>query len=231
MSFNLKKRLREGLMESLITEKDNRRILIDKEGVSQEVADWAHNLSNKLSIWIVKSLKDKHSKEMAKASEDDKMSLDEFYKTVDGDYRSIIDLMAKTNRPQINIKKLNFEQALELVGKYQYIEAWLDDPGTDIQAELGHGFLKNKSWDEAVAMADEWHESLVAGGDVEGLLDDMDEIIHTFDNGFKWVLRRSSTCPKSRESMGHCATATRPSMYLLRLIKGIGTQTIRVPIR
>jgi len=216
----MKDNLRKRLLESLLTEKDNRQILINKEGVSQEVADWAHNISNKLSIWVVKSLKGKYAQYMQRASEDDKMSLDNYYKTVDGDYRDIINLMGKVNRPQIKIKKLTFEEALDLVGKYQYIEVWLDDPGTDIQAELGHGFLKNKSWDEAVAMADEWHSSLVAGGSVEDLLDEKDEIIHTFSNGFQWVLRKSNTCPKSRESMGHCATASRANMYLLRLVKG-----------
>lgn len=214
----MKDGLRKRLLESLLTEKDNRRILIDKEGVSQEIADWAHNLSNKLSIWIVKSLKDKYAKDMANTS--DKVSLDDYYKNLNGDYRDIIELIGKRNRPQINIKSLNFEEALDLVGKYHYIEAWLDDPASQVQAELGQGFLQNKTWDEALAMADEWHQSLTAGGGVEDLLDEKDEIIHTFDDGFQWVLRRSNTCPKSRESMGHCATASKPNMYLLRLVKG-----------
>jgi hypothetical protein len=211
--------LRKKLVESLLTEKDNRQILIDKEGVSQEIADWAHNLSDKLSIWIVKSLKDKYANEMGRAFESDKVDLDDYYKTLDSDYKDIIDLTKKTNKPNMNLKRLSFDEALDLVGKYRYIEAWLDDPATDIQAELGQGFLQNKTWDEAVAMADEWHESLTAGGSVEDLLDEKDEIIHTFDNGFQWVLRRSNTCSKSRESMGHCATASKPNMYLLRLVK------------
>lgn len=214
----MKDYLRKKLLESLLTEKDNRRILIDKEGVSQEIADWAHNLSDKLSIWVVKSLKNKYAKDMANTS--DKISLDDYYKNLDGDYRDIINLISKQNRPKININELSFDDALDLVGKYHYIEAWLDDPASQVQAELGQGFLQNKTWDEALAMADEWHQSLTAGGGVEDLLDEKDEIIHTFSDGFQWVLRKSNTCPKSRESMGHCATATRPNMYLLRLVKG-----------
>ena len=100
----MKDNLRKRLLESLLTEKDNRQVLINKEGVSQEVADWAHNLSNKLSIWVVKSLKAKYVQYMQRVSEDDKMSLDNYYKTVDGDYRDIINLMGKVNRPQIKIK-------------------------------------------------------------------------------------------------------------------------------
>ena len=212
--------IRMRLLESLLAEKDNRKVLVDKLGVSQEIADWAHNLSDKLSIWIVNSLKEKYSQYMRNVADDDKVGLDDFYKTLNGDYRDIISLIKKKNRPEIKLKELSFDDAKDLVGKYQYIEAWLDDPATQVQAELGQGFLQNRTWDEALAMAQEWHESLTAGGSVEDLLDDKDEIIHTFDDGFSWVLRKSNTCPKSRESMGHCATASRPNMYLLRLVKG-----------
>ena len=212
--------LRKRLLESLLTEKDNRKILINKEGVSQEVADWAHNLSNKLSIWVVKSLKSQHEKEMGKVADSDKVELGDYYKTKDGDYKAIMSLMKKQNRPKIELKKLSFSEAMDLVGKYQYIEAWLEDPGSQVQAELGQGFLQNRTWEEALTMADEWHDSLTAGGSVEDLLDDKDEIIHTFDDGFQWVLRKSNTCPKSRESMGHCATASRSNMYLVRLVRG-----------
>lgn len=214
MNSMIKKRL----VEFLLSEKDNRRILIDKEGVSEEIANWAHNLSDKLSIWIVKSLKDKYARAMANLS--NKVSLDDYYQSLTGDYEDIIGLLKKDNRPQININTLTFDEARDLVNKYHYIEAWLNDATNQAQAELGQGFLKNKSWDEAVAMADEWHQSLTAGGDVQDLLDDKDEVIHVFDDGFQWVLRKSNTCSKSRESMGHCATASKPHMYLLRLIKG-----------
>ncbi len=69
--------IKKGILESLLTEKDNRRILIDKEGVSEEIANWAHNLSDKLSIWIVKSLKDKYARSTANLP--DKVSLDDYY--------------------------------------------------------------------------------------------------------------------------------------------------------
>jgi hypothetical protein len=212
----LKKKVQEGLL----TEKDNRRVLIDKLGVSEEIANWAHGLSDKLSIWIVKSLKDKYANEMKGVSPENQVSLDEFYRTVAGDYEDIMALLRKPNKPKTDINTLNFDTAVDLVNKYRYIEAWLDDPANQAQAEHGQGFLTNKTWEEAVAMADAWHQSLTAGGEVQDLLDDKDEVIHTFDNGFQWVLRKSSTCSKSKESMGHCATATKPNMYLLRLIKG-----------
>lgn len=212
--------LKKRIQESLLTEKDNRRLLIDKLGFSEEIANWAHGLSDKLSIWIVKTLKEKYSNTMKGVSPENQISLDEYYKTLAGDYEDIMSLLRKPNKPKTDINTLNFDTAIDLVDKYRYIEAWLDDPANQAQAEYGQGFLTNKTWDEAIAMADEWHNSLTAGGSVEDLLDDKDEIIHTFDDGFKWVLRTSNTCPKSRESMGHCATATNSNMYLLRLVKG-----------
>ena len=215
MKVWLKKKIQEGLL----TEKDNRRVLIDKLGVSEEIANWAHGLSEKFSIWIVNSLKDKYAKQMKGVSPENQVGLDAFYKTISSDYDDIMDLFKKTNKPKTDINSLNFDSAIDLVGKYRYIEAWLVDPANQAQAEFGQGFLINKTWEEAVAMADAWHNSLTAGGRVEDLLDDKDEIIHTFSDGFQWVLRKSNTCEKSKQSMGHCATATKPNMYLLRLVK------------
>lgn len=215
MNIWLKNRIREGLL----VEKDNRRVLIDKLGVSEEIANWAHGLSDKLSIWIVKTLKEKFTEEMKGVTPENQSSLDEYYKTIAGDYEDIMSLLKKQNKPKTDINALNFNSAIDLVGKYRYIEAWLNDPANQAQAEFGQGFLINKTWDEAVAMANEWHNSLTAGGRVEDLLDDKDEIIHTFSDGFQWILRKSSTCSKSKESMGHCATATKPNMYLFRLVK------------
>ena len=212
--------IKNKLKEGLLAEKDNRRVLIDKLGVSEDIANWAHGLSDKLSIWIVKTLKDKYASDMKRVGPEDQVSLDDYYKTKVGDYEDIMAMLKKPNKPKTDINTLTFDGALDLVGKYRYIEAWLDDPANQAQAEHGAGFLTNRTWDEAVAMADAWHNSLTAGGEVEDLLDDKDEIIHTFSDGFMWVLRRSNTCPKSRESMGHCATATKPNMYLLRLVKG-----------
>lgn len=213
----MKLKIKKRVLESLLTEKDNRPILINKEGVSEEIANWAHELSDKLSIWIVKSLKDKYARDMANTN--NKVSLDDYYRTLDGDYKNIVTLMKKQNRPQININTLTFEEAMDLVSKYIYIEAWLDNPTSTATAEFGPTFLQKKTWDEAIAMADEWHQSLTAGGKLEDLLDDKDEIFHTFPDGFMWVLRKDYYCKKSSDSMGHCGTASSRNMYLLRLVK------------
>lgn len=212
--------LRNRLLESLLTEKDNRRKIVKVFGVSDAIADWAHSINDKLSIWIVGSAKKKYEAEMDRRSEDDKVPMEEYVGGLTDDYRDIIRLVKIDNKPPMNIKQLSFDEALEYVGRYHHIEAWLDDPINDITAERGVGFLKNMSWDEALRMADEWHASLEAGGEVEDLLDDKDELIHDFGNGFKWYLRKDRRCDSSRKSMGHCATASEQGMWLLRLING-----------
>ena len=96
----MKLKIKKRVLESLLTEKDNRRILIDKEGVSEEIANWAHELSDKLSIWIVKSLKVKYANDMANVN--NKISLDDYYRRLDDDYRDIIALTKKQNKPNFN---------------------------------------------------------------------------------------------------------------------------------
>ncbi len=202
--------IKKGILESLLTEKDNRRILIDKEGVSEEIANWAHNLSDKLSIWIVKSLKDKYARSTANLP--DKVSLDDYYMSLDSDYRDIIALTKKQNKPNFNLKDLSFDEALSYVPRYEYIESWIGDPA------VAYVNLATMSWDEAEAMSRNWHEGLAVGGEIENL-DDDSELIHKFADGYYWSLTKAKRCSKSAKSMGHCGTAAREGMYLLHLRK------------
>ena len=206
----MKYKIKKMVLESLLTEKDNRRILIDKEGVSEEIANWAHELSDKLSIWIVKSLKDKYARYTANLPQ--KPSLDDYYMSLDSDYKDIIALTKKQNKPNFNLKELTFDEALSYVPRYEYIESWLNDPA------VTYVNLAAISWDEAETMARDWHNSLTVGGEIEGL-DDGSELIHKFPDGYYWSLTKAKRCTKSAKSMGHCGTAAREGMWLLHLRK------------
>lgn len=206
----MKLKLEKILLESLLTEKDNRRILIDKEGVSEEIANWAHNLSDKLSIWIVKSLKDKYARTISNLP--NKVSLDAYYMDLDSDYRDIMALTKKQNKPNFNLKELSFDEALSYVPRYEYIESWITDPA------VAFVNMAEMSWDEVEAMARDWHDSLAVGGEIEGL-DDGSELIHKFADGYYWSLSKVQKCAKSAKSMGHCGTAAREGMWLLHLRK------------
>jgi hypothetical protein len=219
----MKVELRNMLLESLLTEKDNRGNIIKVYGVSQEVADWAHNLNDKFSMWIAGSLKDKYNSEMGRRSEEDRVSMEEYARGLSDNYEAIIRVIKTDNRPPMpkpRAELLSYDMGMDFLGKYRHIEAWLEDPLVDITAELGQGFLKNMTWDEALRMADEWHASLEAGGDVEDLLGPKDEVFHDFGNGWMWVMHKDWSCDASRKSMGHCAKASSRDMYLLRLVNG-----------
>jgi hypothetical protein len=216
----MKDYIRKKLLEGLLTEKkDNRRNIVDKLGLSQEVADWAHGISDKISLYIAKMLKQKHASEMKDI--ENKVPIEDYKEDFTQDFEAIADLAQKVpNKPPMNIKGLNYDTAIDLVNKFRYISDWLNHPESQALAEFGPGFLTKKTWDEAVSMSDEFHQGLTAGGNVEDLLDEKDEIFHTFSDGFSWVLRKSRKCSKGAQSMGHCGSASSSDMFLLRLVKG-----------
>ena len=91
LSESYKKRLSE--LAGIINEADNRKVIVDKIGLSQEMADWTHNISEKYSIWIANQIK--------------KFNLD---KASESDFRKILD-WKKVNQ-EVNLNKFDFESAL-----------------------------------------------------------------------------------------------------------------------
>ena len=199
MKHLIKKLPREGL---LLTEKDNRKVIINKIGLDQEAADISHDISDKYSIWIANQAKVNYP-------EDPKRFLIEKRR----DLEKIIKFFTTTNKPNININKLSFEEVLDsLLPSYKYITDWSEAPSTPSVN------LKQYTWDEAIKMSDKWHESLEVGGEIKGI-DDNVKVIHKFNDGYYWALTESNYCEKSKESMGHCAEAQDDGMYLLHLRK------------
>jgi len=213
---NLEKVKQFLLEREILSEKDNREIIVKKLGLPQEVADFAHKISDKYSLWIAKTLNDNpRANSFIKAYQSGSIDSDNLKFRLSGyrAYEEIISMFKDDNRPPLDIKNLEFGEALNFYHIYVYIKDWRDNPNVPTLN------LRNMSWDEAERLSREWHESLQAAGKVSYILDEKDEIIHEFNDGFYWVLRKDSTCPKSEESMGHCATATNENMYLFRLIK------------
>ena len=191
------------LREQLLLEKDNREIIVNKMGLSQEAADLAHSISNKYSLWI--------AKESAIDGNYDR-SVHVIRNKIDG-FKKIIELFKIQNKPKTDINTLSYDGAYNLHSIWAYIKDWVYNPNTPSIN------LTNMTWEDALEMSIEWHNSLKAKGKVSNILDKNSKIIHKFPNGYYWALTKSNYCAKSHESMGHCAEATRSDMYLLRLIK------------
>jgi hypothetical protein len=211
------------IFESLLNEKDNRGVLKTKLKLSDELAEELHKLSDKYSIWFGNHLKGYERSiinDFGGRVSNDKLieiidqKLLECFNHEKEDYQKILSLLKTDNRPKINIDGMDFSGMLYYYNLYsQNIKDWL--------AGDGNPNIRNISWDEATRLATRWHDNLSTGGELSvDILDDKDEIIHKFDDGFMWVLRKDFECELSKKSMGHCGTATDSSMYLLRLIKG-----------
>ena len=193
------------IYEQLLLEKDNRRTIVNKIGVGQEVADAAHAISDKFSIWIANQAKIENPQ--------DPLGFISTYKT---QLEKIIAMFRTPNKPKMEgvyaINKISFKTAMELVEILAYVKDWTENPNTPSVD------LTQYTWTDAERASREWHASLTAKGEVAGL-DDSSEIIHKFPDGYYWSLTKNNYCEASADSMGHCAEATENDMYLLHLRK------------
>jgi hypothetical protein len=201
MNETMKPIIKNLLREGLLLEVDNRQKIIKFSG-NPKLADLAHEISNKYSVWVANQMIDYNLLPNANNIEQIK---DKFLE--------VIDIFKIQNRPSINLNTLDLSQAITLKNKYQYISDWINNPNVPYED------LSKLTWEEAERKSKEWHESLKSG-EVTNILDDESEILHKFSDGYMWVLTKEQYCSASEESMGHCGTATKSDMYLLRLIKG-----------
>lgn len=215
--------LRKRILEALLTEKDNRQKILNTQafkdmGVTEEMANWAHRLNDKLSIWIVDSALKWYKGEMQ--GRHDRTPINEFYPTLTNTYEKFFEAKNDQNTPPINPKDYDYEGVLELVDKYGHIRNWLDNPDAEFVD------LRNVSWDEAFEMANQFYEGVVPQGEVYDI-NKNSEIIHRFGDGFYWALTKYFFNDECRSSMGHCGTADhnlpkeiREEMWLYHLRKG-----------
>jgi hypothetical protein len=186
--------------------------IVNKLGVSEEIADWAFELNPKLPFWVVDTLKKKHKQEME--GRNDKETLDEYYQTLTTGYQDFFDLVKETNRPPINPKQLSYDEAIDLVNNYSHIRQWVENPNTD------YVDLKRLTWDEALETAERWHEGLVPTKVYN--INKNSEIIpgsKAMGSGYYWALTKSNYSEESRHAMGHCGTANKRDQWLLHLRK------------
>lgn len=104
-------------LSGLLKEVDNREKIKNVLELPEEVANWAHEMSDKYSIWIANSLKNKIKEENIKLT--NKKELLALLSNITSDYRYILDWLQGRNSPpvrendQLNFKDLSFNNALE----------------------------------------------------------------------------------------------------------------------
>lgn len=185
--------------KSLISEADKRNVIVKSikfpKELSQEIADWAHNQSEKYSIWIA----DSFQKFLVNGG------------VIDKDGNPIQNLEIPDRRDTDGeIRK----HAKELSGEYHYILDWLKGRNT-LAPEHDQINFKTLTLQDAKKRSDEWHNKLkeIQGGKIEG---EEGEVIMTFPEGFYWIKIGKDYCPKEAEAMGHCGRASGTVLYSLR---------------
>lgn len=186
----------------LISEADKRSVIQKSikfpQELSKEISDWAHNLSDKYSVWIA----DSFQKLLVKNEIIDK----------DGKPLENNNDLESGNRRDIDseIRKA----AKDLTGNYQYILDWLKGRNT-LAPEHDQINLKTLTIEDAKIRSDEWHKKLkeIQGGKIEG---EEGEVIMTFPEGFYWIKIGKDYCPKEASAMGHCGRASGTDLYSLR---------------
>lgn len=195
------------IYEQLLTEKDDRRAIVNKLGLDQEVADAAHAISDKFSIWIAN---------VAKNNLEAGETPLEFLTKEREHLEKIVKLFKTPNKPKMEgkwaLKNLDYRRSSYLFAMWNYITDWAEHP------DVPSVDLTQYTWDEAEEASRDWHNSLRGGGKVDNI-DDGAKLIHKFPDGYYWAMTESFSCTKSGKSMQHCATASEIDMYLLHLRK------------
>ena len=191
--------------QNLISEADKRNVIIQKikfpPELSNEIADWAHNISEKYSIWVADSLK-------KKLVEGGYINQNGGVIGSDPDDNGKYDY--QTRSPLIN----DIRGVIRGVTSYYTpIMDWLTNRNT-LAPEHDQLNFKTLTLADAIKRSEEWHNNLKAiqGGKIEG---EEGDILMTFPEGFYWISLGKAKCEKEASAMGHCGTG-RGNLYSLR---------------
>lgn len=188
--------------QNLISEADKRSVIQKSikfpQEISKEIADWAHNMSDKYSVWIA----DSFHKFLVQNEIIDK----------DGKPLENNNDLEAGNRRDIDSEII--KTAKDLAGDYHYILDWLKGRNT-LAPEHDQINFKTLTIQEAKSRSDEWHKKLkeIQGGKIEG---EEGEVVMTFPEGFYWIKIGKDYCPKEASAMGHCGRAAGTDLYSLR---------------
>jgi hypothetical protein len=206
LTENYIQRLRKLAGIKVLVEADNRKVIVDKIKLPQDIADWAHQLSDKYSIWIANTFKGKYFD----PSYDSAFVL----KRMQPEVRDAVLKMIEAGKYQPQIIKDMIRSANAIAPYYTYILDWLrgrNNPPVRETDKLDFGTL---TYEEALRRAHAWHHELkkLEAGKIT---DEDGKVVMSFPDGFYWINLGKSYCEKEATAMGHCARAN-GILYSLR---------------
>jgi hypothetical protein len=195
------KELRNLIRESfsnIIQEKDNRRSIIERLKMPDYVAEWAHNISDKHSIWIVDDFKSKFLLDIIPSEVIRNAAILQLERGL------VSGGLHRTIRKSMN----DFE------GEYRYIVDWLQGRNNEPVRETDKINFKELEFNDAMRRARAWHDevAMIQGGTID---DEDGDVIITFPDGYYWVNLGTDYCSKEGGAMGHCGRGE-GKLYSLR---------------
>lgn len=146
-------------------------------GISDSIANYITNIDEKLSIFLIN------------------ITLAEFAKSEGlegGNLREIIPIINQS-------EYLNFLE--KNVGRINYVVEWIKSPNRE---EVNLKDIKNLT--QAFEMADLWHNSSEASGNIS---DESGDIVKTYPKeGYYWIDLKTNCSTQEKEAMGHCGKDT-----------------------
>ncbi len=195
----------------VLLEKDLRKVLI-KNGLSQNLADWAHSVDSKYSGFVANAAFFSNSSYIQNPAAYEESDRYELYKPR---IRDVISRLFKNPiKPQLPIQpnKMTLQEAEILLGQLDYMRDWFDNPARENKEDP-----TKLSWEEALRFAEEYHaEQAEKAGSTTLTVKAGQEIIIRFPDGFYWVRLGKRSCREEADAMGHCGTAQKGELYSLR---------------
>jgi hypothetical protein len=153
----------------------------------------AIDLHPKLAIWIINQFKDM------------------FIKDNDDIDKNIILAYFKTGNKDNDLDANVMKYWNDISRRFQSIIDW--SKSFDITPEERSSITK-MTFDEAYEKSEEWHNSLIAGGEIE---DESGTIVMTFPDGFYWIDLETKYDGDEADAMGHCGRTNKGNtLYSLR---------------
>jgi hypothetical protein len=202
LSENHIKRLKKLSGISVLEEADNRETIIKKIGLSASIANMAHELSDKYSIWIANTFKDKYINNARIFQGMDQAIKDEVVKQI------------TAGRVNPSIEKDMASNFRAMDGEYRHILDWLRGRNNPPIRETDQIDFKTLTFEEAKQRSESWHAEL-ARLEAGAIKDEQGDIVINFPDGFYWIRLNKSVCDAEAKAMGHCGRA-RGMLYSLR---------------
>lgn len=199
----LKTKNQSTLAEELLNEADKRQAIKNAFGFNDDWANEFHNLSDKLSIWIVDTFVKDYIKHL-QMTDIDLNGKDPKEYTVE---------LFNASSPYTNPTWDRLYKP-----KYEYIMHWIRAPRRE---QLN---IRAMSLEDAYSQAQEWHDTLEARK--QSNYQETGDVFIDYRNaegvGYYWVHLGKGYCDDERERMGHCGRSNTGKLISFRRINEFG---------